>query len=688
VPHRQLDDYIHLFLKRKGIIFLITMSALVIAAVGIVVIPKVYRASSIVSVKKQTPEQFWLPNHTLGPRRQNSLETYRQMALSHFVAEITVAQLEPLNIRMSTGEIRSCLSTDLVKNTSDLIAIIGEHQDPGTAQALSTATATALETYSLQLARKEAQQSQEFIKTRLHEIEQLLGDVDQDIQDWQQEAGVLSEETEVPLLITELQGIRSEYRQLAVQMRGLRARREKLQEQWTQQPEQVSQTVENPLLEEFRTRLMEVSVELAQARSAYTEDHPQVHQLREKVAGLEEQLEQERTQNPTLEVWVANPLHPQLWEQQLQVERELEELKSTQKALSQILAETLQQFKDLPGKLTKIKKLQRNREVLDDTFKMLLEKQVGANIVAASKMGDVQVINEAPRPRQPINPSPFRTILTALVLGLAIGLGTALFSDLLDATVRDASALEQDFPITSLGSLPQVREPPELITWTSPKATLSEAFRNLRSNLRFIGVPDPLSTLLVTSPGVEEGKTTIVANLGVVMAQSGYKVIVVDADLRKPRLHEVFQLDNSLGLAHLLVGETTADEALQTTPVEGLQFLSNGGIPPNPVELLESERMREIVQELQSRADMVLFDTPPCVHLGDALGLAAWVQGRLLVLRAGYTNKYALQEVIRRFEAGQRSFSGFAINQITEERGRDYYSYYYHREYYGKQDTE
>lgn len=688
MPHRQLDDYIHLFLKRKGVIFLITTGALVVAGVGIMVIPKIYRASSIVSVKKQASEQLWLPDRSSFPLTQNSLETYRQMALSHFVAEITVSQLLPLNISMSSGDIRQRLSTDVVKNSSDLIAIIAQHPDPRTAQALSTATATALEKYSLQLARKEAQQRQEFITTRLTEIEEYLGEVDQDIQDWQQEAGVLSEETEIPLLVTDLNGIRSEYRQLAMQMQALLARRNKLQEQWTQQPERVAQTVENPLLEEFRTRLMDASMELSKARSKYTEDHTQVQQLQEEVADLEEQLEQERTQNPTLQVLVANPLPPQLLEQQLQVERELEELNSTQQALSQILAETLQKFEALPGKLSQIQKLQRNREVLDATFKMLLERQVGANIVAASKMGAVQVINEAPRPREPINPNPFRTMLTALVLGLFIGLGTALFSDLLDTTVRDASELEQNFEIPSLGSLPQVRESPELITLESPKAILSEAFRNLRSNLRFIGVPDPLSTLLVTSPGIGEGKTTIVANLGVVMAQSGYKVIAVDADLRKPRLHQVFQLDNAPGLAHLLVGEATTDEALQPTPVEGLHLLAHGGIPPNPVDLLESERMREIVQELESRADIVLFDTPPCVHLGDALGLAAWVKGRLLILRAGYTNKYALQEVVRRFEAGQRPLSGFSMNQITEEGGRDYYYYYYHREYYGKPDTE
>jgi capsular exopolysaccharide synthesis family protein len=180
-----------------------------------------------------------------------------------------------------------------------------------------------------------------------------------------------------------------------------------------------------------------------------------------------------------------------------------------------------------------------------------------------------------------------------------------------------------------------------LVTITDPRSAVSEAYRTLRTNLQFAAVGGALQTLVVTTPSPNEGKSTTVANLAVAFAQGGKKVIVVDADLRRPALHELFGVDGTSGLSNTLV-----DEALRAAPplvavpgVEGLRLLPAGAIPPNPAELLGSDELAQVIDRLKSMADMVLFDAPPVLPVTDAAILAKRTDGILLVLQAGKTKR-------------------------------------------------
>lgn len=179
-----------------------------------------------------------------------------------------------------------------------------------------------------------------------------------------------------------------------------------------------------------------------------------------------------------------------------------------------------------------------------------------------------------------------------------------------------------------------------LITLTDPRSPVSEAYRSLRTNLEFASLTGPLQSLVITSPGPDEGKSTTLANLAVTMAQTGKTVIVVDADLRRPRLHELFGLGQEPGLTSMFMDPALqAAPPLQTTEVEGLWLLASGPKPPNPAELLGSAQMGEVIQALTARADIVLFDAPPVVAVTDAAVLAARVDGVLLVIQAGKTKR-------------------------------------------------
>jgi capsular exopolysaccharide synthesis family protein len=180
----------------------------------------------------------------------------------------------------------------------------------------------------------------------------------------------------------------------------------------------------------------------------------------------------------------------------------------------------------------------------------------------------------------------------------------------------------------------------ELVTLSAPRSGVAEAYRSLRTNLAFARPDAPLATLLVTSPGADEDRSGTLANLAVVVAQGGRRVVVVDADLRRPSQHTLFGLPNTVGLTSALVDDAAlADLPLQATGVEGLEVLTSGPTPPNPAELLAARRMRAVVERLIERADLVLFDSPPLVPVTDAAVLARLVDGVLLVLAAGRSRR-------------------------------------------------
>jgi non-specific protein-tyrosine kinase len=214
-----------------------------------------------------------------------------------------------------------------------------------------------------------------------------------------------------------------------------------------------------------------------------------------------------------------------------------------------------------------------------------------------------------------------------------------------------------------------------LITLTSPRSPVSEAYRTLRTNLEFSSLDEPLKTMVVTSPGPEEGKSTTLANLAVTLAHAEKRVILVDCDLRRPSQHEIFGLSNEVGLTTMVVDEQAMrDPPLLETGVEGLQLLPSGPLPPNPSELVGSRRMAEIIRALSERADLVLFDAPPVIAVTDAAVLASRVDGVLLVIKAGTTKRDHAKRAKALLDKVNAHVVGAVLNNIKMDTS--YYRYY------------
>lgn len=217
----------------------------------------------------------------------------------------------------------------------------------------------------------------------------------------------------------------------------------------------------------------------------------------------------------------------------------------------------------------------------------------------------------------------------------------------------------------------------KLITAIDPKSAISEQYRTIRTNIQFSSVDQEIRTIMVTSSGPAEGKSTTVANLAVVFAQQGKRVLLVDADLRKPTSHYTFNVTNTFGFTSVLTKQMTLEQAIRNTEVENLDVLTSGPIPPNPAELLASKAMDQFFNEVQQQYDVVLFDTPPVIAVTDAQILANKCDGTILVVFSGKTEKDQLVKAKELLQSAKGKLLGVVLNHKEIQGSSHYYYYYY-----------
>jgi tyrosine-protein kinase len=263
------------------------------------------------------------------------------------------------------------------------------------------------------------------------------------------------------------------------------------------------------------------------------------------------------------------------------------------------------------------------------------------------------------------------------VLGLLVGIGLAALREALDTTVKDAAGLAEQADAPVLSTVPfdtRARKAPLILADTT-RSTRAEALRQLRTNLQFVNVDRPVRTILVTSAGPSEGKSTTACNLAIVFAEAGKRVVLVDADLRRPRLADYLNLEGAVGLTNVLVGQARLEVAVQQWNGEKVFVLPSGSIPPNPSELLGSRHMTELLRRLEERFDAVIIDTPPLLPVTDAAVLASTVDGVVLVSRCGKTTVSQAKQAANSLKAVGARLLGCVLN-MAPTRGADAYTYY------------
>jgi non-specific protein-tyrosine kinase len=300
------------------------------------------------------------------------------------------------------------------------------------------------------------------------------------------------------------------------------------------------------------------------------------------------------------------------------------------------------------------------------------------------------VIESAQLPTLPVSPDIKMNVLLAAAVGFVLALGAALLLEYLDNTIKTPEDVSLFLGLTPLGSVSRMKGEEykgKLVMSHSPYSPIAEAYRLLRTNIQFMAVDREIKSILVTSTHPGEGKSITAANLAVVMAQANLKTIIVDADLRRPVMHKIFQVRNSGGLTDLLRSpELGVDLQLKETGVENLLIVTGGPLPPNSAELLGSRRMAELIHRLEEMADVVIFDSPPVLPVTDAAVLANRVSGVVLVAEAGRTRYDMAKQAARRLDQAHANLLGIVVNRATR-RDADYH-HYSHYALSSKQDLD
>ena len=325
-----------------------------------------------------------------------------------------------------------------------------------------------------------------------------------------------------------------------------------------------------------------------------------------------------------------------------------------------------------------------------NSYSALLSSYSDIGLAEANSSATVTIISPAVAPKAPIRPRVLSSTLLGAALGALAGAGLAFLLEYLDDTVKSP----EDLQATGLGVIGVVqrvpgngkKDPSRIFAIGQPKSLVTEAYRTLRTNLQFSSLDTPLRSLVVTSAVATEGKTTTAANLAVVMAQAGNQIVLVDGDLRRPSAHKLFGLSSRTGLTTALVEDPEAlNGYLQDSGIENLRVLPAGPIPPNPQELLGSQRMEELLRRLEDEADIVVLDTPPTLVVSDANVLAARASGVLMVVNTGKTRRAAVRQAVEGLRKVGANVLGCVLNMVSTRGARSsyYYSSYYYSHYYG-----
>jgi capsular exopolysaccharide synthesis family protein len=296
----------------------------------------------------------------------------------------------------------------------------------------------------------------------------------------------------------------------------------------------------------------------------------------------------------------------------------------------------------------------------------------------------IRLIEPAKTPGRPFSPNKRGTLIAGVLAGLFMGVFLAFFREYMDNTIRSSDDVSDYLEIPVLGTIPVIESSTKtgdvIQRHSFSGSVVSESYHSLRTNLQFFETDNPIKTLLVTSAGPAEGKSTTVANLALTLVQTGKRVCIVDTDLRKPVQHRLFKRPNQLGLTSIFAGVLEKKKLIQTTGFHNLYLLPCGPIPPNPAELLASSKMVEAVRTLHKDFDHILFDSPPILLVSDSLVLSTLVDGVLLVIRAGLATIPTGRHALESLESVKANVVGGVLNQFDIKHSR-YYGHYYSKYY-------
>jgi polysaccharide biosynthesis transport protein len=423
----------------------------------------------------------------------------------------------------------------------------------------------------------------------------------------------------------------------------------------------------NGFIQQQKGELAQQQQQLAQLSDKFGDKHPEIVKTRSAIQATQLKLQTE--------------IHKVVQSVRTEYQAALAQENSLAAALSQQKGEALSMNK----KGIEYSVLARDVESSKQLYESLLQRAKETGVSTELKSSNIRVIDAAERPRKPISPRTTVNMLLGLLSGTVLAFGLAFFFEYLDSRIKTPDEIKGHLGLPSLGMVPALEakawKGKEPLIHTGVPPGFAEAFRTIRTNVLFSSADEGARILVVTSTGPGEGKTTVASNLAISFAQTGQRVLLIDGDMRRPRVHTVFAQKQEPGLSNLIVGNAKASETVHKTPVPGLWVMPAGHIPPNPAELLGSQRLRDFLTSLKEHFDLIILDSPPIMAVTDAAIAAHGSNGVVFVVGAEMTSRHAARAAVEQLEQGRAHFVGAILNRVELEKNAYYYSHYYRREY-------
>jgi tyrosine-protein kinase Etk/Wzc len=517
---------------------------------------------------------------------------------------------------------------------------------------------------------EEANRTVNFVEEQIQGLRKELDNSEKDLQVYKSSTGVVSLDNaarELIQKISEMEKVRADVTFQKKQIEfALDALKSSMRKGTIYSPAIMR---DDPLVASMASKLSELEVQKKALLNDYTENHPAVRTVQGQIEEIQRKI------RSTYETNLNN-----LTKQQSNVTNELSLYEK--------------RMRTLPEAERDLARLTRVSSVNAGIYTFLLQKHEEARIAKASTISNIDIIDQAIAPTNPVKPKKAQNLLLGLLFGCMLGIGLVFFQEYLDDTIKDAEEAKRVMGLPLLGVIPHIngRDPRQnvtipkeetLITQSEPKSPVAEAFRALRTNLHFSAINKQKKIMLFTSTFPGEGKSIITANEAIVLSQTGARVLVVDCDLRRSSLHKKFGHSKTPGLSEILTGDVTFEKAKHNSGIPGLDLVTAGTTPPNPSELLGSEAMRQFLLTQREKYDYILIDAPPVLAVTDAPVLATISDIVILIMEAGRVPVKAAQNMRETLATLQASVAGLIINDKTGKG--ESYGYYGSRYYrYGR----
>ncbi|HEY2899182.1 MAG TPA: polysaccharide biosynthesis tyrosine autokinase [Polyangia bacterium] len=562
---------------------------------------------------------------------------------------------------------------------SRLAELVVEDGKPERAAMIANAWADAYLEYNLDYKLEGARTAQAWLGEQAAELRKKLEDSELALYEYKRNRNLLAVglDEKVNMIAANLSHVNTRLSEVRLQRIDLESTRKLIQAARDNIDEKASipETQRNPTITRIREIYTTLEKERADLASRYGSEHPRIKALDNEIAVMRKEWIHEIDGLLTA------------------FEKNYQATVDTEKALEHMMENEKKEAIELAKIEVEYKPLGRAADENNKVYGLIASRQKEIDLTGVMRVNNVRVLERAIVPGSPIRPKPMQSLGIGLLIGLGAGIALAFQIEMLDNTLKTQANVETTLGVPVLGLIPIIggkqedKDEPQKLrerdlgVYLDPRSLAAECCRSIRTNILFMSPDRPIRTLVVTSPSPREGKTTTAINLAVTMAETGGRVLVVDTDLRRPRLHRSFGVPNQIGISTVIVGKSTLDEAIKSTDVPNLDVLPCGPTPPNPSELLHTGRFAKVLEDCASRYERVILDSPPCSAVTDPAVLGNVADGVILVVQAGGTTREAAMHARRHLSSAKARLLGVILNEIDFSNPAYGYQYYYYQNY-------